>query len=190
MYTLFIDTHSEKAIVILFKNNEVISLKESINQSHSSSMTLMINNSLSENNINFKDLGMILVVNGPGSFTGIRIGITIAKTMAYSLNIPIKVLTSLELQAISSSLDKKLATYFDKNGYYIGLFDNDNKLQGEYLYLKENELKDYLTTHKLENNILKNDVDYLKVLEYTKNLKAVNPHEVKPLYVKKIEVEK
>ena len=48
------------------------------------------------------------MVNGPGSFTGIRIGITIAKVYAWSLNIPITTISSLEAMAISSENEKYL----------------------------------------------------------------------------------
>ena len=47
-----------------------------------------------------EQIDKIIVVNGPGSFTGIRIGITVAKVYAWSLNIPITTITSLEAMAI------------------------------------------------------------------------------------------
>ena len=46
----------------------------------------MIASIFDENNLDIKDLDKIIVVNGPGSFTGIRIGLSIAKTIAYALN--------------------------------------------------------------------------------------------------------
>ena len=49
-----------------------------------------------------KDIDKIIVVNGPGSFTGIRIGLTIAKVYAWSLKIPITTIYSLEAMSISS----------------------------------------------------------------------------------------
>ena len=52
-------------------------------------------------NIELKNLSLLLVVNGPGSFTGIRIGMTIAKIIAYSLNIPIKLIDSLLIKALN-----------------------------------------------------------------------------------------
>lgn len=61
------------------------------------------------------DLDKIVVARGPGSYTGVRIGVTIAKTLAWSLNIPIVGISSLEIIAASSG------RYFD--GFVSPLFD-------------------------------------------------------------------
>ena len=61
---------------------------ETINK-HSVVTMPSIRTILNNNNIDVKELNEIIVCNGPGSFTGSRIAVTIAKTMAYSLNIPI-----------------------------------------------------------------------------------------------------
>jgi tRNA threonylcarbamoyladenosine biosynthesis protein TsaB len=55
------------------------------------SMTILgkIRDILARNQIDFKDVNGILVFQGPGSFTGLRIGITVANTLSYSLQIPI-----------------------------------------------------------------------------------------------------
>lgn len=55
------------------------------------SVTLLtvIRDQLVEQNATFKDLTGVIVFKGPGSFTGLRIGITVANAMAYSLNVPI-----------------------------------------------------------------------------------------------------
>ena len=78
----------------------------------------------------------IYVVNGPGSFTGVRLGVTIAKTFAYTLEIPIKTISSLELKAVSLVEKNKIVGVKENNGYYIGIFDEDNNLmrrrEGDY----------------------------------------------------------
>lgn len=61
------------------------------------------------------DLTKIVVAQGPGSYTGVRIGVTIAKTLAWTLNIPLVGISSLEILASGSG------RYFD--GYVSPLFD-------------------------------------------------------------------
>jgi tRNA threonylcarbamoyladenosine biosynthesis protein TsaB len=61
------------------------------------------------------DLDKIVVAKGPGSYTGVRIGVTIAKTLAWSLNIPLVGISSLEIIAAASG------RYFD--GFVSPLFD-------------------------------------------------------------------
>ena len=62
-----------------------------------------------------KDITKIVVAKGPGSYTGVRIGVTIAKTMAWSLKIPLVGVSSLEILAAGTG------RYFD--GFVSPLFD-------------------------------------------------------------------
>ena len=84
---LFIDTHAE-LITVALKNKDKLYIKTKESEySHSVFTMPMIEELFKENNLNVKDLKKIIAVNGPGSFTGIRIGLSIAKTMAYALSI-------------------------------------------------------------------------------------------------------
>ena len=127
-------------------------------------------------------LSEIIVVNGPGSFTGVRLGVTIAKTLAYTLNIPIKTITSLEVMCISSN--KQKVAFNDGNGYYIGEFNNKNELIDNYKYINNeeynNNYQDYYTDYIINPE---------KVYEFLINRKPINAHLVNPIYVKKIGVE-
>ena len=136
MYKLFISTYSELITIGLFKDNNLIMQKEKESEkSHSIYLVPMIDEILKENNIECQDLSEILVVNGPGSFTGIRLGVTIAKTLAYTLNIPIKTISSIEAISASIKDDNKIITISDTKGKYFGIFEN-NKLVNELMYLK------------------------------------------------------
>lgn len=185
MYTLFIDTHSDKIILVFYKEEKVFCKKEvETKQSHSVTTMPVLVETLEENGINIKEVKEVLVVNGPGSFTGVRIGVTIAKTLAYTLEIPIKTMSSLLIKAVSFAHEKIRIVEREKNGVFLGTFDENNQLIEEYIYLHNHE---YL---KEEQDIEDVSIDYEKVLEFSKSLEAINPHAVKPLYVKKIEVQK
>jgi len=191
MYSLFIDTHNDSMVVGLYYNAEVLSMEKSkSSQSHSNNLIPMIEKLCNQNHIKPTSLKEIVVVNGPGSFTGIRIGVTVAKTLAYALNIPIKTISSLELKALSSSSKGlKVCVEGDKNGCFIGLF-NDNKLQNDMFYLSTKDFKEYLKVNNYTENVIDGiDLDYKKIYDYIKALPNLNCHEIKPLYVKIIEVQ-
>jgi tRNA threonylcarbamoyl adenosine modification protein YeaZ len=179
---LFIDTHSELITIALkTKDHLFIKTKES-EYSHSVFTMPMIEEIFSENKLDVKDLKKIIVVNGPGSFTGIRIGLSIAKTMAYALKIDINTISSLTAYLVSNDNNKTRAAVLEDNkGYYISVFDKDNKPVKKEYYSENNDSKYEEVPHTL---------DIEKIIDYCSNMKSENPHFVKANYVKKIEVEK
>lgn len=180
MKTLFIDTHLSDIIVILYENGKVVDKKEVINKKNNSEFMFQAIVEVIDN----QKLDEIIVVNGPGSFTGVRLGVTIAKTLAYTLNIPIKTITSLEVAALGSK--SKNIALSDGNGYYIAEYDDNLKPKKEYIYLNN---EDY---HNLNNNVSYNEtyaIDPQAIYDYMKNKEAINAHGVNPIYIKKIGVE-
>ena len=166
------------------KNGEELYLKTQESEySHSIYTMPMIESLFKDNNFNVKDLKKIIVVNGPGSFTGIRIGLSIAKTMAYALNIDINTISSLTAYLISNNNgEKRRAVIEDNKGYYISVFDeNDNNIVPEF-YSENDEYSEYKT--------VESKLDVNKIIDYCKDMKSENPHFVNANYVKKIEVEK
>lgn len=189
MYSLFLDTHDKDITIVLFKDGKFY--KSSIRTSernHTEYIMPMLDNLLKDNNLTVHDLNEILVVNGPGSFTGVRLCVIIAKTLAYTLNIPIKTITSLECFALSAkSNEDKLVILHDIKGVYGATFKG-NKLDGEIFY-KSNA--DYEAMNKKGYKIVeKIPYDFDTIYAYMKNIKPTIAHKVSPLYVKLIEVEK
>jgi len=188
LYSLYIDTHSAYAQVIMFAGEKVLLKKENdALLSHSKSTMPMIEELLRDINISIHDIKEIIVVNGPGSFTGVRIGVTIAKSLAYTLDIPIKTINSLLIKAISAHInDNKIAIISDSNGRYVGEYTKDNKLLKDFKYYKESEYKQYIKDKK---NVIDDIIlDYEAIYHYLKTEKASNPHGVNPIYVKELEV--
>ncbi|MGM9874513.1 MAG: tRNA (adenosine(37)-N6)-threonylcarbamoyltransferase complex dimerization subunit type 1 TsaB [Bacilli bacterium] len=179
---LFIDTHTELITIALkTKDNLFIKTKES-EYSHSIYTMTMIEELFKENNLNVKDLDEIIVVNGPGSFTGIRIGLSIAKTIAYALNLKIHTISSLKAYLISSDInEEKMAVIEDNKGYYVCAFDKNNNTIVEETYLEENPYQYKEVDYRLDIN---------KIIEYCNKFESENPHHIKANYIKKIEVEK
>jgi tRNA threonylcarbamoyladenosine biosynthesis protein TsaB len=192
MYSLLIDTHDLNLLFVLYKDGKTldVNLKES-ERHHSDYAMPMLKELLDRNNINVHDLNEILVVNGPGSFTGVRIGVTIAKTLAYTLNIPIKTISSLAIKAISVDEDVKVPVINDLKGVFSGVYDKDNNLIDEMFYLPNEAFKDYLKEHDYEDKVIDEvKYDYDKIYAYSKTIESENAHGVKPIYIKQIEAEK
>lgn len=184
MYSLFIDTHDIEIIIALYKDDQLVdSIIKKSTRHHSEFIMPTIRDIIANNGIEVKDLGQIIVVNGPGSFTGVRLAVTIAKTLAYALNIPIKTITSLEVIMISSNCE--LPIIHDVKGIFGGLF-KDGKLVGDYFYMSNSEFNEYINKHdyKVED---KYKIDFAKIIQYIKNKQPINPHKVNPLYIKVIE---
>lgn len=189
MYSLLIDTHDKDINLCLYKDGKVLDkvVKETNHNLTNYTMPLL-SELLKNNNIDVHNLNEIMVVIGPGSFTGVRIGVTIAKMLAYTLKINIKALTSFELYAVSKTSTKgKLVTVHDIKGVYGAEFTNDNVLINDYFYLDNNSFDEYI---KDKDILVFEDIniDYESVYEYMKNKECLNPHSVNPLYVKMIEV--
>lgn len=157
---------------------------------------LFKDSSLTPNNID-----KIIVVSGPGSFTGIRIGMTLAKIFAWSLKKEITTITSLD--AMSSSVDTnklKVPVIDARRGYvYAGIYENDDIIL-ENCYIKLDNLKEKLNELKKEyvfitnnnlslENTLNYDPDILRIVNKYKNKESINPHLVEPSYFKLTEAE-
>lgn len=183
MYTLYIDTHGLELVFILFKDDTILDERRQISEKHSRYAVAMLESLLSSNQVTAEDLSLIIVINGPGSFTGVRIGCVIAKIMSYTKNIPLKTLTYL--QALDLSIDAEVTLGIrDRNGVFVGKFDRNHELVSDYFYLSNQDLKKYS-----EEIIIDGEVDLNKVYLYMKEQMTINPHLLKPIYVKKLEVE-
>lgn len=153
-------------------------------------------------NLTAKDIDKIIVVNGPGSFTGIRIGITIAKVFAWSLNIPITTISALEAMALSSTTDKVHVPIIDARRNYVfgAIYSKNNgailspihiKLEDLLVELPSDEEYVFISNDNFEelNNIETYNPDIEKIVNYFENKEAINPHAVNPEYLKLTEAE-
>ena len=187
MYCLFISTFDKLITIGLLKSGEVLEVleKESL-RNHSEFVMPMIKDILDNNGIDTSYLNEIIVVNGPGSFTGVRIGVTIAKTLAYTLNIPIKTIDSLKAFSVSyDNNSKKVVTISDLKGKYIGYFDENNDNIEDYIYLKNKEYEEFIKDKK--DFLIDTTFDLSRIYNYLKNVDAINPHLVNPIYIKGID---
>ena len=185
MYSLFVDTHYLNLVVILYKDGIVVDKIELINiRNQSEYLVPNIKKILDNHQITTHDLSEIIVVNGPGSFTGVRIGVTVCKGIAYLNQVKIKVMSSLQVLASNIDSSDFQVSIPENNGIFVGIFKNDF-INPEYIYVKKESMDTYVT-----NNIITNveSIDYQQVFTKAKELPYINPHLVNPLYIKNIEV--
>ncbi len=159
MKILAIDTSSKVCSVAILENDELIDeLNLDDGKTHSENLMPLIDEILNKNNINIKEIEMLACCVGPGSFTGIRIGVATIKPIAEVLNIKVASVTSLENLSRNFEFEKtediqNIVSLIDarNNQVYAGIFD-----------LKFNEVEEYiaddinvvLETLKKYNNIV------------------------------------
>lgn len=97
-YILNIETATTNCSVSLSKNGEVLVLKEDYNSSysHAESLHLFIDEVFKEANVKPQDIDAIAVSKGPGSYTGLRIGVSAAKGLCFALDKPLISVDTLE----------------------------------------------------------------------------------------------
>ena len=200
MIKLFIDTSTAKLVISLYNDEiELYTYNVDALNDLSSKVLPEIKNAIKSSKIDLKDIDEIYVVDGPGSFTGLRVGITIAKTMACALDK--KIYTVSELQLLATSSNKKyIAPLIDaRRGYvYASLYNKDLKNIIEDQYIKLDDFKEMLKKYNEEDiefvsydkieGTIKPELDILKLFKKG-SFKSFNAHEVKPNYLKKTEAE-
>ncbi len=203
MRYLYIDTSSSHLYSGIVDGNRLIDqVKRKYGETLSEVALPEIANLFTKNIMFPKDIDKIIVVNGPGSFTGIRIGLTIAKTYAWNLNLPITTASSLEAMAISSKKETYHVPMIDARRKYVyaAIYDKDMKEVLKPSHIKISDLKkelkkldDYqvITNDEFEDfpNVEKYNPDILKIVDHYKDKKNINPHAVNPEYLKLTEAE-
>lgn len=203
MRILYVDTSSSFLYAGIAEDNKLLAeVKKEFGTSLSEEALPEIVGLFTSTNLTAKDIDKIIVVNGPGSFTGIRIGITIAKVYAWSLNIPITTITSLEAMMLSSKTDKVKVPMIDARRRYVfsAIYDKNNQIILKPQHIKMDDinkelekLSDYtiITKDELEeyDNKEEYNPDILKIITYFKDKEPMNPHGVNPDYLKLTEAE-
>lgn len=113
-YLLCIETSTKVCSVALFKNDELIDFEEeSGSYSHAENLAVFIDKVLKRKAVNYSDLAAVVVSKGPGSYTGLRIGVSLAKGIAFGAQIPLIAIDSLSSLAWAAvHLKKTSASFF------------------------------------------------------------------------------
>ena len=138
MKILFLDTSSFFVSIAIAEDNNILYKYNGIIKDDMSSRIMpLIREGFNSVNFDIKDIDKIMVVNGPGSFTGIRIGVTVAKIIAWSLKKDIITISSLEYLATTNCSTKYIIPMIDaRRGFvYSGVYDSELNVIEKVEYL-------------------------------------------------------
>ena len=113
MNILAFDTSTEKFSITILKNNKVVlNLSKILNKTYSKFLIPLLKESLEQSNLNIKKINNIIISLGPGSFTGVRIGIAAAKGLGIPHKINILGFNNMDVlvQSIDSNSKEKIVT--------------------------------------------------------------------------------
>lgn len=150
-YLLNIETATKNCSVSLAKNGKTIICKEiaEIGFSHAERLHVFINEVLAEAKIIYKDLEAIAVSKGPGSYTGLRIGVSAAKGLCFALDIPLISVDTLQVLASQANIENGVVIPMidaRRMEVYSAVFDqNNNKIREvKAEILDENSFSEFL----------------------------------------------
>ena len=202
MICFYIDTTSNYLYTGLSKDNLLL-IERKLNLAHDLSTFALdeVRKMFNEANVDVHDVDKIIVVNGPGSFTGIRIGVTIAKLYAYLLKKDITTISSLEAMNVSNKEDCLHVPIINaRRSYVFGAIYNNDEVVLEEQYMTIEKLKlvlmgmnkkyVFISNDKFNDlEVVGYDPDILKIINTYKNRETINPHFVNPIYLKLTEAE-
>lgn len=107
-FILNIETATKNCSVSIAKNGETILCKEIAEEgySHAEKLHVFIEEVIAESGVSVQDLNAVAVSQGPGSYTGLRIGVSAAKGMCFALNIPLIAVDTLQTLASQVSISE------------------------------------------------------------------------------------
>ena len=203
MIKLLIDTASSRIVLGLYQDDTILKeIKEENDHQLSVRIFPLLDQLFQETKISPKEVDEIVVVTGPGSFTGVRIGVTIAKTYAWSFNK--KIITVSELQCMASTeVDTDYCIPMidaRRNAVYAGIYDRnlDAVIPDQYITLdalqkKVEELDGTYTFISDQTfpsiDVIKSNMNLKVILKKHENDEGINPHQVNKKKKKKTEAE-
>lgn len=189
MYTILLDSSNVNLSVGIAKEGKL--LKEICYeawQRQSEYMIIEINKLLEEFSVSPKEINSIVVGIGPGSYTGVRIAITIAKTMALATNAKVYPMSSLWMEEDDNNLSLCLANARSKRSY-VGIYQGTKCIKEDAIWSNDKVLEfinknpnyvvcgdtKYLGIEGKTNSVLKNMVRLLPSLTPIENYLALKP---------------
>ena len=167
MKILAIDTSSKRCSVCIYEDSHVIiNLNNDDEKTHSVKLMPMVDQAFKETGLSLDDISLLACCIGPGSFTGVRIGISTVKAFADVKNIPVVGITSLESLAYNVIHDNSSVNTIDEKKTLIcSLIDakNNNVYCGLYYYNEKMNLIEIfaedisVTIEKIKNTFVKNN---------------------------------
>ena len=192
MVTILLDSSNTNLSVGIAKDNILLDyISYEAWQRQSEYMIVELNKLLEKHNIKKEDITDVIVAKGPGSYTGVRIAITIAKTIAVALDAKLYAVSSLRVQK-DGTMPSICLINARSNRSYVGVYQNQEVLLNDCI-MKNDEVMKYIADHPdysvcgdtkylniqgIESNTMK------EMLDLKDSLESINPLSLKPVYMK------
>ena len=177
----------------LAKDHVLIAKKEcEAWQQQSELLVAELDKLLKANQVERSEIGEVIVSKGPGSYTGVRIALTVAKVLSFALNCPLFLASSLEMMKAGDAPTICLVNARSKRSY-IGVYEGEKELLADTIY-DNAQVLDYIHAHP--TYVLSGDLTYLglegKAIDVMENLthadteknRSKEPLAAKPVYLK------
>lgn len=198
MKILTVDTADKDASIFLQEENKLISYKKVDNNKQAETLTIDIGNILSKNHFEYKDLDCISIVNGPGSFMGLKISVCIAKAIACVIP-KIKIIKNNLFEILSYKkkydyivLDAGFNGFYisDKNkNYFYTKTEMFEPNKNEILLTNSEKVMDLLKVYNIfKCDSKKDDVINLNYLKYNNGI--FENENLTPLYIREPQINK
>jgi tRNA threonylcarbamoyl adenosine modification protein YeaZ len=191
MNILAIDTSGNHLSIVLFYNDMVFSKHDkNINLKHSVTLLPALEDMLENNGVSLSEIDVFCSVVGPGSFTGIRIGVSTVKALAYAFDKKVLQVTSFDVLAYNKPSVKVLTLIDAKHGHYYACGYDNLQVVLPPCYIDESSVaelsKEYLLLKDGDGDILGGLISAVKA---KLPLATSDRESLIPLYVKKSQAE-
>ena len=192
MVTILLDSSNTNLSVGIAKDNTLLDyISYEAWQRQSEYMIVELNKLLEKHNIKKEEITDVMVAKGPGSYTGVRIAITIAKTIAVALDAKLYAVSSLRVQK-DGTVPSICLINARSNRSYVGVYQGQDVILNDCI-MKNDEVMKYIEDHPdysvcgdtkylniqgIESNTMK------EMLDLKDSLESINPLSLKPVYMK------
>ena len=192
MITVLLDSSNTNLSVGIAKDNLLLDyISYEAWQRQSEFMIVELNKLLEKHNIKKEDIKEVIVAKGPGSYTGVRIAITIAKTIAVALDAKLYAVSSLRVQK-DGNVPSICVINARSGRSYVGVYQDQNVIVNDCI-MKNDEVMKYIEEHP--DYAVCGDAKYLglegkesnnaqEMLNLKDSLESINPLSLKPVYMK------
>ena len=178
---------------LVINNEHVGTLEKQEPKIHSKLLAVYINEIIENNGVSIKDIDSIAVSIGPGSYTGLRIGISLAKGLAMPYNIPIFPISTFEIAKFQIKKEKKysIAYHSHRDFIYSCSYDNENILSKPQICKIDEIVSDKIFGYGLEKisekiNFIEIIPSSIKLADYVLSNanNVLSPiHQITPIYL-------
>ena len=198
MISIFVDTALSYIRVALFKDDSLLDfINEKCEKNMSSLFDVKVRDLFDRNNLSLNDVKKIYTVTGPGSFTGIRVGMTFSKVLAMSQGLKITPISELQVLATTNAAKLKAPMIDARRGYvYAGIYDEDLNIvtEDQHILLEDflNISKDvqYISYDSFEHiSTIEPEIDFEKIILKNRDNGQIEHQVLTPNYLKLTEAE-